>query len=209
MPAIFSDAWFSLRIQRDDSVKLDPGGDLLIKGQNREEGSMNPTISVCAKEGQALNGLGMMMSQYLEQNFADFKHKVEAGLRIRGRVCVEVEKGIATTLSFQGDEIEIENGVGEDPDLYLQSSYLLLSKILSGKANPFVEVMRGNIKLRAFPRKPIQSLKVLRFLKIPAELLIEPVPSKGKAYLLWAAGSIVGLGGLSLLVYYLLQLMSG
>jgi hypothetical protein len=151
----------------------------------------------------------MMIQQYLEQNFADFEHKVEAGLRIRGRVCVEVEKGIATTLSFRGDEILIENGAGQDLDLYLQSSYLLLSRILSGKANPFVEVMRGNIKLRAFPRKPIQSLKVLRFLKIPPELLIEPLPSKRKAYLIWAAGSILGLGGLSLLVYYLFQLFGG
>jgi hypothetical protein len=166
-------------------------------------------ISVCAVEGQSLNGLGMMIQQYLEQNFADFDHKVQAGRRIRGRVCVEVEKGIATTVSFQGEEILIENGAGENLDLYLQSSYLLLADILSGKANPFAEVMKGNIKLRAFPRKPIQSLKVLRFLKIPPELLIEPLPSKRKAYLLWAVGSIAGLGGLSLLVYYLFQLFGG
>ena len=109
----------------------------------------------------------------------------------------------------EGEEILIENGSGEHLDLHLQSSYLLLANILSGKANPFVEVMKGNIKLRAFPRKPIQSLKVLSFLKIPPELLIEPLPSKGKTYLLWAAGSIVGLGGLSLLVYYLFQLFGG
>ncbi len=150
-----------------------------------------------------------MMSQYLEQNFADFEHKVQAGLRIRGRVCVEVEKGIATTLSFQGDKLLIENGVGENPDLYLQSSYLLLSKILSGKANPFVEVMRGNIKLRAFPRRPIQSLKVLGFLKIPPELLLEPVPSKKRTYAIWAVGTLLGAGGLSLLVYYVFQLFAG
>jgi hypothetical protein len=166
-------------------------------------------ISVISAEGRSLNGLGMMIQQYMQQNFAEFDHKVEAGLRIRGRVCVEVEKGIATTVSFQGKEILIENGAGEHLDLYLQSSYLLLANILSGKANPFVEVMKGNIKLRTIPRKPIQSLKVLSFLKIPPELLIEPVPSKGRTYLVWAAGSIVGLGGLSLLVYYLLQLFGG
>lgn len=166
-------------------------------------------ISVYAVEGQSLNGLGMMIQQYMEQNFADFDHKVEAGLRIRGRVCVEVEKGIATTVSFQGDKILIENGAGEDLDLYLQSSYLLLSKVLSGKANPFVEVMRGKIKLRALPRKPLQSLKVLSFLKIPPELLIEPVPSRRKAYLIYGACTVAGLGGLSLLVYYLFQLLGG
>ena len=169
----------------------------------------SPRIAVRAQEGQSLNGLGLMIQQYLEQNFEDFDHKVEAGLRIRGRVCVEVEKGIATTVSFQGEEIRIENGAGEDLDLYLQSSYLLLANILSGKANPFVEVVKGNIKLRAFPRKPIQSLKVLSFLKIPPELLIEAAPSRTKTYLLWAAGSVAGLAGLSLLVYYLFQLLGG
>jgi hypothetical protein len=163
-------------------------------------------ISVCPADGQSLNGLGMMIQQYLEQNFADFDHKVEAGLRIRGRVCVEVEKGIATTVSFEGEKILVENGAGEDLDLYLQSSYLLLANVLSGKANPFVEVMKGNIRLRAVPRKPIQSLKILSFLKIPPELLIESAPSKARAYLLYGAGSIVGLGGLGLLVYYLFQL---
>lgn len=179
--------------------------------QTVEEGTMNGTtpIDVCARDGQGLNGLGMMIQQYLEQNFADFDHKVEAGLRIRGRVCVEVEKGIATTVSFQGEKILIENGTGESLDLHLQSSYLLLSKVLTGKANPFFEVLRGNIKLRALPKKPVQSLKILRFLKIPPELLIEPVPSKGRGYLLWAAGSVAALGGLGLLAYYLLQLFGG
>lgn len=183
--------------------------DQAIPGIAGNSTNQPPRISVSAVEGQNLNGLGMMIQQYLEQNFADFDHKVEAGLRIRGRVCVEVEKGIATTVSFQGEEILIQNGPGEHLDLYLQSSYLLLANILSGKANPFVEVMKGNIKLRGLPRKPIQSLKVLSFLKIPPELLIEPLPSKAKAHLLWAAGSIVGLGGLSLLVYYLFQLFGG
>jgi hypothetical protein len=163
-------------------------------------------IPVSAVEGQSLNGLGMMIQQYLEQNFAEFEHKVEAGRRIRGRVCVEVEKGIATTVSFQGEEVQIENGSGENLDLYLQSSYLLLANVLSGKANPFVEVMKGNIKLRAVPRKPVQSLKILSFLKIPPELLVESAPSKTKAYLLYAAGSILGVGGLGLLAYYLFQL---
>jgi hypothetical protein len=112
-------------------------------------------------------------------------------------------------VSFRGEEIRIENGAGEHLDLYLQSSHLLLANVLSGKANPFVEVMKGNIKLRAFPRKPIQSLKVLSFLKIPPDLLIESAPSGTKTYMLRAAGSVAGLSGLSLLVYYLFQLLGG
>jgi hypothetical protein len=166
----------------------------------------DPGITVCMPEGQRLNGLGMMVLQYLEQNFAQFDHKVKEGLRIRGRVAVEVEKGIAITLWFQGERVQIENGVSEDPDLYIKSSYLLLSKVLSGKSNPYVEILRGNIKLLALPRRPVQGLRVLRFLKIPPELLLEPLPSRRKQYVLYVIGTILGMAGMSLLIYQLYHL---
>jgi len=166
----------------------------------------DPGITVCMPEGQRLNGLGMMVLQYLEQNFAQFDHKVKEGLRIRGRVAVEVEKGIAITLWFQGERVQIENGVSEDQDLYIKSSYVLLSKVLSGKSNPYVEILRGNIKLLALPRRPVQGLRVLRFLKIPPELLLEPLPSRRKQYVLYVIGTILGMAGMSLLIYQLYHL---
>lgn len=168
-----------------------------------------PQIAVVAKEGERLNGLGMMMLQYLEQNFSDFREKQEAGRRIQGCMSVEVEKGIGVTLDFQGDRIVIENGVREEPDLHLRSSYLLLSRVLSGKANPYLEVLRGNVRLLAFPKRPVQSLKVLRFLKIPEELLLEAKSSRRRAYLVWAFGSVLGIAGLALLVHSFLQLLGG
>ena len=132
----------------------------------------NTHISVQEAEGQQLNGLGMMMLQYLEQNLDDFQYKVNEGLRIRCRVSVEVEKGIAVTTTFMGERIILENGVSQDPDLYLKSSYLLLTKVLSGKANPVWELVKGNVKLGSWPKRPIQALRVLQFLKIPKELLL-------------------------------------
>ena len=129
-------------------------------------------ISVEEAEGEQLNGLGMMMRQYLEQNLEDFQYKVREGLRIQCRVSVEVERGISVTTTFLGERIILENGVAEGLDLYLKSSYLLLTKVLSGKANPLWELLKGNIKLGAWPRRPIQALRVLRFLKIPKELLL-------------------------------------
>ena len=129
-------------------------------------------ISVYHPEGEKLNGLGMMMLQYMEQNFAEFEYKVEQGLRLKGQVTVEVEKGIAITISFQRERIRIENGAGDKPDLHLKGPHLLLSKVLTGQANPFLEILRGNLKLKALPRTPYQSLKILRFLKMPPELLV-------------------------------------
>ncbi|MEW6440799.1 MAG: hypothetical protein AB1640_07650 [bacterium] len=166
-------------------------------------------VSVRPAEGQALNGLGMMLLQYLEQNLHEFGDKREAAQRLRGRVSVEVERGIATTVSFLGNAIEIGNGISPSPDLHLKGSYLLLSKILAGKANPYLEVVRGNIKLLAFPRRPLQSVRVLGFLKIPSELLLEPLPSRGKTYALWAVGSLFGAGAIGLLIYVLFQMSGG
>ncbi len=132
----------------------------------------SPHISVHAADGQPLNGLGMMILQYLEQNLDEFGYKVREGLRIRCRVAVEVEKGIAITTTFMGEEIVIGNGVCQCPDLHLKSGYLLLANVLSGKANPFWALLTGRMALGAWPKRPIQALRVLRFLKLPSELVM-------------------------------------
>ncbi len=163
-----------------------------------------PRISVYHPEKQELNGLGMMMLQYMEQNFEEFEYKVKQGLRLQGKVAVEVEKGISTTITFQGEKVRIENGIGDKPDLYLKSSYLLLSKVLAGKADPFLQILRGNLKLMIFPRKPFMSIKILRFIKIPAELLLEPRPSPWKRYYVRAGMAILLLGSLLLLVFLII-----
>jgi hypothetical protein len=144
-----------------------------------------------------------MLQQYLEQNFADLEDKVRQGLQIRGRVAVEVERGIGITIDFQGGKILIENGIRGRPDLYLRSSYVLLSRVLSGQASPFLELARGNIKLRALPRRPLQSLRVLRLLKIPPELLLEPARALRKRYILRALAGALGAAGLVWLAYHL------
>lgn len=136
--------------------------------------TQQPSILVCAREGQDLNGLGMMVLQYMEQDFADFPHKADAVSRIRCRIGMEVDKGIAITLSFLGDKVVVENGIVGNPALHIKAPYLLLSQVLCGNASPFMEFLRGRIKLKAFPRKPIQSLKVLNLLKIPPELRVAP-----------------------------------
>jgi len=160
--------------------------------------SPKKNIAVYHPEEEELNGLGMMILQYLEQNFDEFEDKVEQGLGLRGKVAVEVEKGIAVTITFQGDKVKIENGVGDAPDLHMKGSYLVLSKILTGGANPFIEILKGNIKFEKFPRRPLQTHKILSFLKVPPELLVEPRPSSWRSYIIFAVGAIL-LCGLFLL----------
>jgi hypothetical protein len=164
-----------------------------------ERMSLGPRITVSSPEGEKLNGLGMMMVQYLEQNFADFEHKIQQGCEIRSRVSVEVEKGVAITISFEGERIQIENGIGNRPDLLLRSSYITLSEVLSGKAGPLREILKGNVKLGTVPRKPIQAFKVLRFLKIPPELLLHQAPRSRKRQVI--LGAVLAGAFLSLAIF--------
>lgn len=183
----------------DDKDSASPGG-----------GTVKPArVAVSTVEGERLNGLGMMLVQYLEQNLAEFEQKVERALRLRGRVSVEVEKGVATTVSFLGDRILVENGVCRNPDLHIRGSYLVLAGILSGKASPFREIARGNLKLAGVPTRPVECLKTLAFLKVPSELLLEPAPSRRRAFLLRTAAAVVGAGAAGALVYGLWRLIGG
>lgn len=130
-------------------------------------------IQVTANDEENLNGLGQMMLQYLDQNIKEFDHKARQALKLRGSVSVEVENNIATSIIFSGSEIQIQNGVTEKPDLYLKGSYLTLSKILSGSSGPLMELIKGNIKLKAWPKRPIQSIKILIFLKCPPDFSVQ------------------------------------
>ncbi|MFO7962886.1 MAG: SCP2 sterol-binding domain-containing protein [Desulfobacterales bacterium] len=132
------------------------------------------TIPVDFVKDEKTNGLGMMIGQYLEQNLDEFDDKVRQARRLNIVTSVEVEKGIATTISFSPDRIVIQNGVSGNAHLHLKSSYMTLADVLSGKINPFKGVMSGEIKIEKIPMsKPLGALRLLRFLKIPEELLVE------------------------------------
>ncbi len=125
-------------------------------------------VAAALSAGPALNGLGMMVVQYLEQDFAEFPDKAAAASRIRCRIGMEVEKGIAVTISFRGSEVVVENGIGDDLDLRIQAPYLLLARVLCSQANPLAGILRGRIKVHGLPRRPVQLLKVIRLLKLRA-----------------------------------------
>jgi len=165
----------------------------------------NAGITVSEAGETPLNGMGMMLLQYLQQNLEDVEYKTTEGLRLNCRVAVEVEKGIAVTADFRGDKIEICNGVGPSPDLYLKSPYLIFADVLSGKANPVWCVLRGTIQLRQCPAKPLQTLRVLRFLKIPPGFVPgtsqDQVAVRSKKYFGRTAAIATALLGIAGLIY--------
>jgi hypothetical protein len=165
-------------------------------------------ISVSYPSDEKLNGLGMMLVQYLEQNFQDFEYKVEEALRLKGSVAVEVEKGISTSIIFNGNEIRISNGIVAYADLHLSGSYLTLTKVLTGQVSPFSVIINKTIKLRSLPRHPWRSYNTLKFLKLPPELLLEPKPGLRIKHSHFIVIVLTGVIGLTFLIILLLKLFT-
>lgn len=148
--------------------------------------------------------MGQMMRQYLEQNFKDFPKKAEQALRLRCCVSVEVERGIASTIRFEGETIRLENGIAAGADLQLKGSYHTLAKVLCGQVNPLGTILKGRIKVMGMPRHPIQALKTLRFLTIPPELLITPTTTTKKKKIGWKLSMFAVLTSLLLALFFYL-----
>ncbi|MCP4751259.1 MAG: hypothetical protein GY866_10215 [Proteobacteria bacterium] len=164
-------------------------------------------ISVNYDNDKPVNGLGMMIGQYLEQNLEDSDKKVRQGLRLNVCTAIEVDKGISATIRFVNDSIHIASNVADDVDMHLKSSYTLLGDLLAGKVNPLVEVIKGNVEILKVPlTKPIQALRLFNFLKIPEELIIDTPKSRRFFSKEKAIVSLTGAAGLVGLAYLLLFL---
>ncbi len=124
------------------------------------------SIPVIKIEGQKLNGLGNMILQFMQQEIGGIEYKSEAARKISCTMSMAVEGGVSVSISFSGNRILVENGIVYRPDMYIAAPYLLMADILCGKANPVLEVLKDNIKMKAMPRKPFQAFKVLGLLKL-------------------------------------------
>jgi phosphohistidine swiveling domain-containing protein len=130
-------------------------------------------ISIEYDQAEKANGLGLMIGQYLEQNLSEFEDKVKQGRKLSINTTVAADKGISTTIKFSGNRIFIQNGVSADTHLHLEGSYAVLAKVLSGTLNPAAAVIGRDIKIVKIPAtKPFQAIRLLNFLKIPEELLV-------------------------------------
>ena len=125
-----------------------------------------PIIRICKLEDESPNGLASMVTQFLQQDFADFEYKPQAATKIYCTLSMEVEGGIAVTLMFLGNKILVLNGTVGRPDLHIQGSYVVMTDVMTGRVNPVVGVLTGKIRLKRIPRRILHALKVMRLLKI-------------------------------------------
>jgi SCP-2 sterol transfer family len=110
-------------------------------------------------KGEDLSGLGWTLKSLMDANIskADLWQKVR---KIHGTLVVrETGADVAATISFEGDDIFIQDGVIDRPSAYLAAGFDELSEVASGQIGPIRALVTGKIKARG------NLLKLLRMAK--------------------------------------------
>jgi hypothetical protein len=140
-------------------------------------------------DGEASNGLALMTAQYLEQTLADAPAKRRQARKLRGRLGLEAtDYEVVITISFRGNEIDVQNGAVPPLDAYIAGPYLSLVGLMGGRANAIVEHLRGRLRVRSSLRRPFMPYRVFNLLKL------SPAGAEtGARKWLWVALALAGL----------------
>ena len=117
--------------------------------------------AIKVKEGEELNGLGMMLKDIMDTNLADpEKHKsvekVNASVVIR-----ESTSRVAVTLHLNQGELELQNDAIDKPAAYMEAGFENLAHISAGQLNPIVAILTRKLKSRG---NPLLLLKISRIM---------------------------------------------
>ncbi len=118
-----------------------------------------PEVKV--KEGEELNGLGVMLKDIMNINLKDPKkyrsvEKVEGSMVIR-----ESTSNVAVTLRLQQGKLELQNDAIAKPMAYMEAGFENLAHISSGQLNPIVAILTGKLKSRGNPLLLLKVSKIM------------------------------------------------
>ncbi len=112
---------------------------------------------VKVKEGEELNGLGVMLKEVIDTNLKDPK-KYKSVEKLKGSVVIkEASTGVAITLNFRQGEIEIQNDAVDRPTAYMEAGFENLAYISSGQLSPIVAMLTGKLRTGG---NPLMLLKI-------------------------------------------------
>jgi putative sterol carrier protein len=117
--------------------------------------------AIKVKEGEELNGLGLMLKEIMDTNLADpEKHKsvekVKASVVIR-----ESTSGVAVTLHLNQGKLELQNDAIAKPTGYMEAGFENLAHISAGQLNPIVAILTRKLRSRG---NPLLLLKISRIM---------------------------------------------
>ena len=113
------------------------------------------------KEGEELNGLGVMLKEIMDTNLEDpekYKtvEKVKASVVIR-----ESTSGVAVTLHLNQGKLELQNDAIAKPTAYMEAGFENLAHISAGQLNPIVAILTGKLKSRGNPLLLLKISKIM------------------------------------------------
>jgi len=98
------------------------------------------------KQGQELNGLGVMLKEIMDENLKDpKKYRSVEGLNA-SVVIREATSGVAITLHFKRGDIEIQNDAIDEPTAYMEAGFESLAYISSGQLSPIKAILTRKLK---------------------------------------------------------------
>jgi len=123
-------------------------------------------VSVRLLDAESPSGLALMPYQYLVQTLDEEPERRREAAALRGRLALEAtDASVAITLIFEGERISVQDGIMAPVDGYIGAPFLLLMRLLSGEQNPYLAVVRRQVRFRASPRRPLFSYRVFQLMK--------------------------------------------
>jgi putative sterol carrier protein len=115
------------------------------------------------KEGEELNGLGVMLKEIMDANLADpGKHKSVEKLKA-SVVIRESTSGVAVTLHLNQGKLELQNDAIAKPTAYMEAGFENLAHISAGQLNPIVAILTRKLKSSG---NPMLLLKISRIMVV-------------------------------------------
>jgi putative sterol carrier protein len=116
---------------------------------------------VRVKEGEELNGLGVMLKEIMDTNLKD-TNKYKSIEKVKGSVVIkESTSGVAVTLHLNQGKLELQNDAVTKPTAYMEAGFENLAHISSGQLNPIVAILTGRLKSRGNPLLLLKISKIM------------------------------------------------
>ncbi len=125
------------------------------------EGGILKVSEVKAKEGEELNGLGVMLKEIMDINIKDPK-KYKSIEKVKGSVVIkESTSEVAVTLYLDQGKLELQNDAIAKPTAYMEAGFENLAHISSGQLNPVMAMLTGKLKSRGNPLLLLKISKIM------------------------------------------------
>ncbi|MFC1927128.1 SCP2 sterol-binding domain-containing protein [Chloroflexota bacterium] len=116
---------------------------------------------VKVKEGEELNGLGVMLKEIMDTNLKD-PEKYKSVEKVKGSVVIrESTSGVAVTLHLNQGKLELQNDATAKPTAYMEAGFENLAHISAGQLNPIVAILTGRLKSRGNPLLLLKISKIM------------------------------------------------